>query len=90
MLRTAGLPNSFWGEAAKTACYIVNQLPSTTIELKTPMEMWTGKPAAYSHLHAFRCPVYVTYNAQKRVKLDPKSKRFIFLGYADRIKGYHP
>ncbi|KAE8677858.1 cytochrome P450 71A9-like [Hibiscus syriacus] len=27
--------------------------PSTTIELKTPMEMWTGKPVDYSNLHVF-------------------------------------
>ncbi|KAH9782976.1 hypothetical protein KPL71_009140 [Citrus sinensis] len=89
MLRTAGLPNSFWAEAAKTACYIVNRSPFTTIGLKTAMEMWTGKPADYSYLHAFGCPVYVMYNAQERTKLDPKSRRCIFLGYADGVKGYH-
>ncbi|KAH9705857.1 hypothetical protein KPL70_012031 [Citrus sinensis] len=83
MLRTAGLPNSFWAEAAKTACYIVNRSPSTAIE------MWTGKTADYSYLHAFGCPVYVMYNAQERTKLDPKSRRCIFLGYADGVKGYH-
>ncbi|KAH9734072.1 Integrase catalytic domain-containing protein [Citrus sinensis] len=88
MLRTAGLPNSFWAEAAKTACYIVNRSPSTAIGLKTTMEMWTGKLADYSYLHAFGCPVYVMYNAQERTKLDPKSRRCIFLGYADGVKGY--
>ncbi|KAH9663295.1 hypothetical protein KPL70_019630 [Citrus sinensis] len=88
MLRTAGLPNSFWAEAAKTACYIVNRSPSTAIGLKTAMEMWTGKPTDYSYLHAFGCPVYVMYNAQERTKLDAKSRRCIFLGYADGVKGY--
>ena len=52
------------------------------------MEMWTGKPTNYSYLHAFECPVYVMYNAQKRAKLDPKSRKCIFLGYADGVKGY--
>ncbi|KAH9679836.1 hypothetical protein KPL71_026295 [Citrus sinensis] len=75
-------------EAAKTACYIVNRSPSTAIGLKTAMEMWTGKAADYSYLHAFGCPVYVMYNAQERTKLDPKSRRCIFLGYADGVKGY--
>ncbi|KAH9689170.1 Integrase catalytic domain-containing protein [Citrus sinensis] len=88
MLRTAGLPNSFWAEAAKTAYYIVNRSPSTAIGLKTTMEMWTGKPADYSYLHAFGCPMYVMYNAQERKKLDAKSRRCIFLGYADGVKGY--
>ena len=65
MLRTIGLSNSFSTETTKTACYVVNRLPSTKIELKTLMEMWTGKPVDYSHLHAFRCSVYVMYNAQE-------------------------
>ncbi|KAH9668903.1 Integrase catalytic domain-containing protein [Citrus sinensis] len=87
MLRTAGLPNSFWAEATKTACYIVNWSSSIAIELKTAMEMWTGKPVDYFYLHAFRCPVYVMYNAQERTKLDLKSRRCIFLGYADGVEG---
>ncbi|KAH9783217.1 hypothetical protein KPL71_009226 [Citrus sinensis] len=88
ILRTADLPNSFWAEAAKTACYIVNRSSSTAIGLKTAMEMWTEKPADYSYLHAFGCPVYVMYNVQEKIKLDPKSRRCIFLGYADGVKGY--
>ena len=47
ILRTAGLPNSFRAEIARTTCYVVNRSPSTTIRLKTPMEMWIGKPANY-------------------------------------------
>ena len=88
MLRTAGLPNLFWVEAAITAYYVVNWSPSTAIGLKTPMEMWTGKPTDYYHLHAFGCPAYVMYNVQERTKLDPKSRRCIFLEYADGVKGY--
>ncbi|KAH9679088.1 Integrase catalytic domain-containing protein [Citrus sinensis] len=88
MLRTASLPNLFWAEAAKTACYIVNRSPSTAIGLKTAMEMWTGKPADYSYLHAFGCSMYVMYNAQEKTKLGPKSRKTIFLGYADGVKGY--
>ena len=88
MLRIIGLSNSLWVEAAKTACYILNRSPSTTIGLKTSIEMWTGKPADYSYLHAFGCPVYVMYNAQERTKLDPKFRRCIFLGYADGVNGH--
>ncbi|KAH9745518.1 hypothetical protein KPL70_004102 [Citrus sinensis] len=64
-------------------------LKTAAIGLKTAIEMWTGKPADYSYLHAFGCPAYVMYNAQERTKLDPKSRICIFLGYADGVKGYH-
>ncbi|KAE8656252.1 Retrovirus-related Pol polyprotein from transposon TNT 1-94 [Hibiscus syriacus] len=79
MLRDAGLEKSFWAEAVNTACYLVNRAPSTAIELKTPMEMWTGKPVDYSNLHVFGSIVYVMYNAQEISKLDPKSRKCKFL-----------
>ena len=88
MLRNTGLTKAFWAEAVKTACYVVNRSPSTAIELKTPMEMWTGKPVDYSHLHTFGSPVYVMYNPQETTKLDPKFRKCLFLGYADGVKGY--
>ncbi|KAL4289723.1 hypothetical protein GQ457_14G011740 [Hibiscus cannabinus] len=88
MLRAASLEKAFWAEAVKTACYLVNRSPSTAIELKTPMEMWTGKPVDYSKLHIFGSTMYVMYNAQEISKLDPKSRKCKFLGYADGVKGY--
>ncbi|RDX80307.1 hypothetical protein CR513_39172, partial [Mucuna pruriens] len=56
------------------------------------MEVWNGKPADYSSLRVFGCPVYVMYNSQERTKLDPKSRICIFLGYANNVKGsqFHP
>jgi len=67
---------------------VINRSPSTAIELKTPMEMWTGKPSDYSQLHIFGSPVYVMYNTQEVSKLDSKSRKYVFLGYADGVKGY--
>ena len=73
MLKTADLAKSFWVEVVNTTCYVINQSPSTAINLKTPMEMWTSKPVDYSRLHVFGSPMYVMYNDQQRSKLDPKS-----------------
>ncbi|GKA84395.1 gag-pol polyprotein [Tanacetum coccineum] len=53
MLATASLGKSFWAKAVNTACYVINRSPSTAVELKTPMEMWTEKPVNYSNLHIF-------------------------------------
>ncbi|GKA35499.1 retrovirus-related pol polyprotein from transposon TNT 1-94 [Tanacetum coccineum] len=88
MLATASLRKSFWAEVVNTAYYVINRSPSTTVELKTPMEMWTGKPVNYSDFHIFGSLVYVMYNTQETTKLNPKSKKCLFLGYADEVKGY--
>ena len=88
MLRTTSLAKSFWAEAIRTACYVINRSPSTAIDLKTPMEMWTSKPADYSRSHTFGSPVYVMYNTQEVTKLDPKSRKCVFLGYVDGVNGY--
>ena len=50
--------------------------------------MWTGKPADYSRLHIFESHVYVLYNTQEVSKLDSKSRKCVFLGYTDGVKGY--
>ena len=52
------------------------------------MEIWNGKSEDYSSLHVFGCPVYVMLNYQERTKLDPKSKKCIFLSYANSVKEY--
>nr|GEU58573.1 Gag-Pol polyprotein [Tanacetum cinerariifolium] len=88
MLATTSLGKPFWAEAVNTACYVINRSPSTAVELKTPMEMWTGKPVYYSDLNIFRSLVYVMYNSQETTKLDLKSRKCLFLGYADGVKRY--
>ena len=85
MIINAGLPKSFWGEAITTTCYLINRYPSQAIGLKTPMEMWTGQPADYSHLRVFGCLAYAHY---KQDKLDPRALKFISIGYSEDVKGY--
>ncbi|GKD76273.1 retrovirus-related pol polyprotein from transposon TNT 1-94, partial [Tanacetum coccineum] len=36
--------------------------PSTAIGLKTPQEVWFGKPSDYSHVRIFGCPAYAHVN----------------------------
>ena len=50
--------------------------------------MWNRKSVDYSSLHVFGCPAYVMCKPQERTTLDLKSRRCIFLGYANSVKGY--
>ena len=85
MLSNAKLPKSFWAEAASTACYLINRSPSTAIEKKTPLEVWSGTPSNYSELRIFGCPAYSHVD---NGKLEPRSLKCIFLGFKPGVKGY--
>ena len=85
MLSNAGLGKEFWAEAISTGCYLVNRSPNTSIECKTPEEVWSGKPADYSNLRVFGCPAYVHVNEGK---LEERAKKGVFVGYPMNVKGY--
>jgi len=65
MLLGAELPKSLWGEAVTTAAYLINRCPSTAIDFKTPMEVWSGKPANYSSLKVFGALAYAHIKQDK-------------------------
>ena len=85
MLADSGLPKTFWADAAATACYLINRSPSTALNFKVPEYMWTGYQPSYSHLRPFGCIGYVHVN---QGKLNPRSIKWIFLGYPSGVKGY--
>ena len=44
-----------WVEAFSTTVYLINRLPSQTLDGKTPYELLFGKQPNYSMLHTFGC-----------------------------------
>nr|GEU36569.1 retrovirus-related Pol polyprotein from transposon TNT 1-94 [Tanacetum cinerariifolium] len=75
-----------WAEAVTYVCHLVNRLPSTPIDRKTPFEKWYGKPVTdYDSLHVFGSAAY--YHV-KESKLDPRAKKALFMGITSGIKGY--
>eukprot|EP00253_Pinus_taeda_P003022 PITA_03022 len=75
MLSGAGLGQEFWADAVEISCYLVNRSPSSTLEDKTPQEVWIGKKHSLSHMRVVGCDAYVHVPKEKRTKLDSKSKR---------------
>uniref|UniRef100_A0A2N9H2K3 Integrase catalytic domain-containing protein n=1 Tax=Fagus sylvatica TaxID=28930 RepID=A0A2N9H2K3_FAGSY len=47
-----------------------------------------GQEVDYSLIRIFGCSAYVHISSEDRSKLDPKSKKCIFLGYEKGVKGY--
>eukprot|EP00253_Pinus_taeda_P012642 PITA_12642 len=80
ILSGVALGQEFWAEAVDIACYLVNRSSSSTLDDKTPQEVWTGKKPSLSHLRVFGCDAYVHVPKGKQTKLDSKSEKCIFIG----------
>ena len=84
MLHRIGYPLELWGEAALTACYIVNRLPtSALVSGMTSFEAWHGYKPDVSHLRRWGCVAYAHIPEELRKKLDPKGTKGILVRYDD-------
>ena len=86
MMNDSELPKSFWGYALETAVYLLNRVPSKSVDA-TLYEIWYGKKPILSYLRIWGCPTYV-----KRIesdKLEAKSDKYLFMGYPKETRGYY-
>ncbi|GJU97609.1 zinc finger, CCHC-type containing protein [Tanacetum coccineum] len=85
-LTVAGTPQQN-GLAERMNMTLLNKVrsPSTALEKKTPMDLWSGHLANYDILRIFGC---VAYSHVNQGKLKPRTIKCIFLGYPEGVKGY--
>ena len=88
MLSWSGLPQRFWAEALNTAVYLCNHYPTKSVSGMTPYQALTGNKPSVSHLCVFGCSAYCHIAKDEQHKLDAKSRKCIFMGYAENQKGY--
>lgn len=88
MIRMAGLSKSFWGEAVRIACYLINRSPSAPLNFDIPEKVWAGKDVSYSHLKVFGCKAFAHVPKEHQLKLDDRSSPYIFVGYGNAKFGY--
>ena len=91
MLVWAKLPHSFWGEAAMTANYLRNLLPTAKVN-QSPEEKWTEQKPDIIHLRTFGCLVHVHIPKENRSKLEKLSWQGLFVGYhsSNQYRIYNP
>ena len=87
MISHSNLPKSLWGEALKTATYILNRVP-TKATSKTPCELWTGKKPSLKLLHIWGYLAEARSYKPHEKKLDSRTVSCYFIGYSERSKGY--
>ena len=89
LLIFASILQRFWGEAALTAVYTINQIPSPTTHIKSPFRLLYGQTPDYFSLWVFRCDCFVSLSPHEGTKLQPRAHLCCFLGYGVSQKGFH-
>nr|GEX53589.1 putative retrotransposon protein [Tanacetum cinerariifolium] len=89
------LSNSYTNESSiyadytlETAARILNMVPTKKVE-KTPYEVWHGQAPKLSYLKVWGCEAFVKRDTlTKPEKLEPRSIKYIFIGYPKETSGY--
>ena len=83
LLYEAGVNKIYWPEVVKTACYIKNRVfSSSTLENKTPFELFFNKRPNLSNLKLYGSKVFIRVPEVKREsKWDRKADVGVLLGY---------
>ena len=82
MLINSHMSKVFWQDAVATAVYINNRTPKTSIDNKTPHEIWYGEKPDLFHLKIFGCKAVAHLDEPNSSKLDHRGKPCIMIGYA--------
>ncbi|SGY12204.1 BQ5605_C011g06425 [Microbotryum silenes-dioicae] len=96
-LHRSGLPPALWDEAAHAAIYVINLLPSSPLQQRTPDSVLhkpsdpvtdTRRPRL-DRVKTWGCAVHVPLAPEQRPnKLAPRSRLCYFVGYSSRSKAW--
>ncbi|GKV02915.1 hypothetical protein SLEP1_g15292 [Rubroshorea leprosula] len=88
MMKTKKMPREFWVEAVECVVYLLNHGTTKAVDNKTPIELWRGRKPLVHHLKVFGSIAFAHVHDGKCTKLDDKCKKYVFVGYDSRTKGY--
>ena len=88
MLSAQDLPKKLWAEAVVTAAYVLNRSAKSSVENKTPFELWYGRKATVDHLRIFGTECFVHIPKVRRKKWDHKSVKGLLTGYCGDRDGF--
>ena len=87
MMVQANLPITYWGGALLTATFILNCVPTKSVE-STPYELWTHRKPDLSILKPLGCVAFAHITSNALGKLGPRGWKCIIIRYSETSKGY--
>ena len=78
MLHDQDITMHLWVEAARTTAYVQSRTPHRVLEKKKTQEVFFGKKKEVIHLRIFGCLVYIHIPKEKRTKVDPSRRVYLW------------
>ena len=89
LLFEMNVPKYFWSDGVLTASYLINSMPSRTMEGKSPIEaLCPSMPVFQISPMVFGCTCFVHVPKHQRDKLYPKVMKCVFVGFLSNQMGY--
>jgi transposase InsO family protein len=88
MLHDQGLPLFIWVEGCNKTVYLQNMSPHRVLGDKTHEKDFYGKKHEFGKFRIFGFLTYSHVPSEKRIKLEPRTKMGIFVGYSDNSKDF--
>lgn len=88
LLHHSSMLHKFWTEAVLTAVYLINRMPSNTLNHVSPFEKLFRHRPDYTLLKTFGCLCFPWLKPYASSKLEPRSHPCCFIGYCPHTKGY--
>lgn len=90
---STGLSKSYLGDAVLTGAYLINRMPSSVLDYKSPIELLMDTTVKHLIHLTYLDVCFIHDHGKSRGKLDPKALNCVFISYLATKKGYkcyHP
>ena len=84
----ANMPVRFWDHAILMATHIINRLPTSVLQWKSPYELLYKQIPTYDFFKVFGCLCYATNTLPHKDKFAPRANRCCFIGYSQGQKAF--
>ena len=87
MLISCNAPRNLWDEFCTTSAYLTNLTPSSSLQGRTPFELWYGRKPSLSHLREIGCRAFA-FIPTSTPKTYARSRPCVLIGYSPHSKAY--